>query len=166
MYKSILRLFICFLSGFLIGCLMMYYFNKKVPQIEYITATDTCYITDTVTISKFINHNIYKYDTIIINDTVYIKDNPQVYSDSTEQYSIEINAVKLYDYRLDIYRSDTVYREKIIMPSERTKKGSMGQFIGVGIGANYGLCINPYNMQASFQPSIGIGIVYGWGYRW
>ena len=43
---------------------------------------------DTITVNRIINNNIYHYDTIIINDTVYIKDIPQTYKDSNENYSI------------------------------------------------------------------------------
>ena len=52
----------------------------------------------------------YVYDTIVINDTVYIADIPRVYTDSTADYALNVRAVKMYDYRLDFFRVDTLTR--------------------------------------------------------
>ena len=65
---------------------------------------------DTITVNRIINNNIYHYDTIMINDTVYIKDIPQTYKDSNENYSISINAVKLYDYDLSVIAPNKRYK--------------------------------------------------------
>ena len=157
MKKFILTSIISLLVGFLLGGLLFYSCNKKESQIEYIKEIKT----DTITTIRYLDK--HHYDTIIINDTVWIKDEPQHYTDSTENFKLDINAVKLYDYRLDIYKSDTIYQPVEIKPLNQKK---CKQFIGIGVGVNYGLCINPYNMQASFQPNISLGIVYGFGYTW
>ena len=105
----------------------------------------------------------YIYDTIVVNDTVYIADIPRVYTDSTADYALNVRAVKMYDYRLDIFRVDTITRYIQEKPAEPKKRGKFGQSIVIGLQAGYGLGVQPATMQAMFEPYIGIGITYGFG---
>lgn len=105
----------------------------------------------------------YIYDTIVINDTVYIADIPRLYTDSTADYALNVRAVKMYDYRLDIFRVDTITRYIQEKPAEPKKRGKFGQSIVIGLQAGYGLGVQPATMQAVFEPYIGIGITYGFG---
>lgn len=105
----------------------------------------------------------YVYDTIVINDTVYIADIPRLYTDSTADYALNVRAVKMYDYRLDIFRVDTITRYIQEKPAEPKKRGKFGQSVVIGLQAGYGLGVQPTTMQAMFEPYIGIGITYGFG---
>ena len=69
----------------------------------------------------------YIYDTIIVNDTVYVADIPRVYTDSTADYALNVRAVKMYDYRLDIFRVDTIIRYLQEKPTEPKKRGKIGR---------------------------------------
>lgn len=106
----------------------------------------------------------YIYDTIVVNDTVYVADIPRVYTDSTSDYTLNVRAVKMYDYRLDIFRVDTITRYIQEKPTEQKKRGKMGQSVVIGLQAGYGLGVQPATMQARFEPYIGIGITYGFGF--
>lgn len=124
---------------------------------------------DTIRSTRTILQETYKYDTIVLRDTVFIADFPQNYVDSTPDYRIDIRAVKLYDYDLDIYRADTLTHYVPQVPAEgkkHSRKGKFGQSIVVGLQAGYGLGVQPSTMQARFEPYVGIGITYGWGYSW
>ena len=106
----------------------------------------------------------YIYDTIVVNDTVYVADIPRVYTDSTADYALNVRAVKMYDYRLDIFRVDTITRYIQENPTEPKKRGKLGQSVVIGLQAGYGLGVQPTTMQARFEPYIGIGITYGFGF--
>lgn len=106
----------------------------------------------------------YVYDTIVVNDTVYVADIPRVYTDSTADYALNVRAVKMYDYRLDIFRVDTITRYMQEKPTEPKKRGKMGQSVVIGLQAGYGFGVQPSTMQARFEPYIGIGITYGFGF--
>lgn len=104
----------------------------------------------------------HRYDTVVVNDTVYVRDEPRVWADSTERYRIAIEAVKLYGYELDLYKADTVRvveTTAVVEPAKR--RGRWGQSVVVGIQAGYGFTPG---LQA--EPYVGIGITYGFGYAW
>lgn len=108
---------------------------------------------DTIFIKDRVIQTNYIYDTLIVNDTVYIKDEKKLYKDSTKDYRLEIEAVKLYDYSLDIYRSDSI---KTVI-KEIQKKDSFWKnrfYIGIGVGCQYGLI----NKQFDVGPQIQFGI--------
>lgn len=165
MKKSIITIFICILAGFLLGGGLVYHFNKKSPQIETIVVRDTIIHTDTISFTKIIRQDRFHYDTIILRDTVWIADIPKTYTDSCEDYKIDINAVKLYDYSLSIYRVDTFIKE-IEKVSQIERKGGFCWSFNVGLQVGYGLNVNPYNMRAGFSPYIGVGGSVGFGYSW
>lgn len=135
---------------------------------SYVVQYDTVRVIerDTLTMYERIEHIRHHYDTIVVNDTVYVRDEPQRYADSTADYRLSINAVKLYDYTLDIYRADTFTQYIPKVPSEPTKRGSFGQSLVLGLQVGYGLVVSPATMQARFEPYIGIGLTYGLGFNW
>lgn len=164
MKKSILIAFICVLLGFLVGSGVMYHLTTKSPEIERIVVRDTIIQKDTITFTKIVKQDIYHYDTIMLRDTVWIADIPQVYSDSTDTYKIDINATKLYSYDLSIYRVDTFIQVKEKVSQIERKRG-FGWSINAGIQIGYGANINPSDMRVNFSPFIGVGIGIGWGYN-
>lgn len=117
---------------------------------------------DTIRVERTFTNHIY--DTVIVNDTVYIADIPRVYTDSTTDYALNVRAVKLYDYRLDIFRVDTITRYIQEKPAEPKKRCKAGQSVVIGLQAGYGLGVQPATMQARFEPYVGIGITYGFGF--
>ena len=126
------------------------------------TDTIQTILVDTIRVERTFTD--YIYDTIIVNDTVYIADIPRVYTDSTADYALNVRAVKMYDYRLDIFRVDTITRYMQEKPAEPKKSGKMGQSVVIGLQLGYGLGVQPATMQARFEPYIGIGISYGFGF--
>lgn len=173
MKKFILTSIISLLIGFLLGGLLFYHCGKKVPQIEekeiiiqdtifqdkIIEKTKLKYITTLDTIIE------YKLDTITIKDTIYIPIEHLQYLDTfitdTTQLRLRIK-YSGFKAQLDTIEYNLSYKPKT--PLKSKKKGQLGQFIGLGLGVNYGLCINPY--KTSFQPNISVGVVYGFGYNW
>ena len=165
MKKSILIAFICVLTGFLLGGVVVYHFTTKTPQIERIVVRDTIVQTDTISYTKIVKQDRYHYDTIMLRDTVWIADIPQTYSDSTDTYKIDINATKLYSYDLSIYRVDTFIKEIEKVPQIEINNGWCWS-VNAGLQVGYGLNVNPHNMQANFSPYIGVGVSLGFGYSW
>lgn len=122
-----------------------------------IVKTDTIYQIkyDTIVTNRIINHNIYHYDTILINDTVYIKDEPILYTDSNENYSLNINAVKLYDYSLDIYKQDSiVYIDKEIIKQPKYNFWKNRFYVGIGVGCQYGFIHQQFDVGVQLQVGI------------
>ena len=133
----------------------------KVTEVVHTDTIQTIRV-DTIRVKRTFTD--YIYDTIVVNDTVYVADIPRVYTDSTADYALNVRAVKMYDYRLDIFRVDTIIRYTQEKPTEPKKRGKWGQSVVIGLQAGYGLGVQPTTMQARFEPYIGIGITYGFGF--
>ena len=133
----------------------------KVTEVVHTDTIQTIRV-DTIRVERTFTNHIY--DTIVVNDTVYIADIPRVYTDSTADYALNVRAVKMYDYRLDIFRVDTITRYIQEKPTEPKKRGKCGQSVVIGLQVGYGLGVQPKTMQARFEPYIGIGITYGFGF--
>ena len=103
--------------------------QKRDTIVEYKYRTDTIYNTKTNT--------EYKY--IAINDTVYIENKPEIYKDSTENYDITINAVKLNNYQLNIHHTDTITFTKEIIKNVYTKPKKHHLNHGITLGVGYGV---------------------------
>lgn len=103
--------------------------QKRDTIVEYKYSTDTIYNTKTNT--------EYKY--IAINDTVYIENKPEIYKDSTENYDITINAVKLNNYQLNIHHTDTITFTKEIIKNVYTKPKKHHLNHGITLGVGYGV---------------------------
>lgn len=157
----------------ILGLFLIIYIAKRTensPTPTEVVRYDTIVVVehDTIRSVRTILQETYKYDTVMLRDTVFIADFPQNYVDSTEDYRLEVSAVKMYDYSLDIYRADTFTRYVPQVSTERKKQSRMGfgQSIIVGLQVGYGLGVQPATMRARFEPYVGIGITYGWGYSW
>lgn len=99
--------------------------QKRDTIVEYKYSTDTIYNTKTNT--------EYKY--ITINDTVYTELKNREYKDSTENYDITINAVKLNSYQLNIHHTDTIiYTNEIIKNVYNKKRQHLNHGITLGVG--------------------------------
>ena len=101
--------------------------QKRDTIVEYKYSTDTIYNTKTNT--------EYKYLTI--NDTAYIESKPEIYKDSTDNYDITIQSVKMDWYKLNIHHRDTITNTKEIIKNVYNKKKqhlNHGITLGVGYG--------------------------------
>ena len=109
------------------------------------------YSTDTVFADKIKYKNKIVYDTIVKDNTVYVKDSAVVHRDSTENYTIDISAVKLDWYKLNITHKDTVtYVQTVNNTIYKPKKNKIA--IGVQGGYGYGF------KSKQLEPYIGLGI--------
>lgn len=107
---------------------------------------------DTVYVSKTKYKDIYHYDTIHKENKVYIQDTVHNYAFKEKDYNLDINAVRLDNYKLDIHTKDTVtYVQTIntVTYKPRSNKPQIGVFGGLG-----------YDIKGkTFGPEIGIGVV-------
>ena len=168
--KSILRLFICVLVGFLLGGGVVYHLTKKSPQIERIIVNDT--IKQTQIVEKTKLKYVTKFDTIIQTqidsviyyDTLYLPIEHKCYYDSFITDTTKLN-LKI-DYSGFKPSIDTVIYKLSYNPNnalKSKKNGKWGQSIHLGVYAGYGLDIQT---QPKFSPSVGVCISYGFGYSW
>ncbi len=102
--------------------------EKTDTIVEYKYRTDTIYNTKTNT--------EYKYLTI--NDTVYIENKPEIYKDSTDNYDITIQSVKMDWYKLNIHHRDTITNTKEIIKNVYNKKKQHFNH-GITLGVGYGV---------------------------
>ena len=85
--------------------------QKRDTIVEYKYNTDTIYNTKTNTEYKYITKN----------DTAYIENKPEIYKDSTDNYDITIQSVKMDWYKLNIHHRDTITYTKEIIKNVYTK---------------------------------------------
>ena len=108
---------------------------------------------DTVFVCETKYNDIYHFDTIHVKDKVYIQDTLKNYSFNEKEYDLNINAVKLENYKLDIHTKDTIKFVQTINTvtyKQRSNKPQIGIFGGVG-----------YDIKGkTFGPQIGIGVVF------
>lgn len=124
---------------------MVEYINKTDTVIQWKYDTDTIYMTNTRT----------KYETKVINDTVWIKDKPFTTTDSTSNYVIDINAVKLNWYRLRMMKNDTITINTTTVRTINSPKS--GLYYGLGVGMGYGF--------VNRKPDIFVGLTIGYRFR-
>lgn len=99
--------------------------EKTDTIIDYIYKTDTIYNTKTNTEYKYLTKN----------DTVYIENKPEIYKDSTDNYDITIQSVKMDWYKLNIHHRDTItYSKEIIKNVYNKKKQHFNHGITLGVG--------------------------------
>lgn len=129
--------------------------RDNTPKVEYVHKTDTVikwkYDTDTV----YVNNTQIKYETKVINDTVWIKDEPVTTTDSTSNYIIDINAVKLNWYRLRMMKNDTITINTTTIKAINPPKS--GFYYGLGVGAGYGVFTR--------KPDIFVGLTIGYRFK-
>ena len=130
--------------------------KKDVAEIEKEVIVEKC---DTIIQTKLKTDTIYfndiQYKTINVKDTVWIEAKNREYKDSTEDYDITINAVKLNNYQLNIHKRDSIqYENKIIRETiiQKEKQNPFG--VSLFLGPGYDL----YNKQMGV--SVGIGLTF------
>lgn len=118
---------------------------KKDTIVNYVKEFDTVYVAKT----KY--KDIYHYDTIHIEDKVYIQDTVHNYAFNEKEYDLDINAVRLENYKLDIHTKDTIkYTETVYQTIYKPKKNR----IAIGLQGGYG-----YGFKAKqLEPYVGLGI--------
>ena len=114
--------------------------NKKRDK-EYVNTEKEVIVekTDTIIQTKLKTDTIYfndiQYKTINVRDTVWIEAKNREYKDSTEDYDITINAVKLNNYQLNIHKRDSItYTKEIIKNVYNKKKQHFNHGITLGVG--------------------------------
>lgn len=142
-------------------CLNFYLYFLRPPMIKEtrteVIKRDTIvnwnYSTDTVYFDKIRYKNKIVYDTIVKDNTVYVKDSAVVHRDSTENYTIDISAVKLDWYKLDITHKDTVtYVQTVNNTIYKQRKNHFT--LGLSVGYGYGV------KSKDIQPFVGITATY------
>lgn len=116
--------------------------EKKDTVVDVVRTYDTVYF----------NRHETRYDTIHRNDTVYVRDEPNSYRDTTADYTLDINAVKLNWYKLDIHARDTIQMVRTIESTVMQKPKRFG--VGVFAGPTYDM------VNRSWGASVGIGITF------
>lgn len=130
--------------------------KKDVVEVEKEVIVEKC---DTIIQTKLKTDTIYfndiQYKTINVRDTVWIEAKNREYKDSTEDYDITINAVKLNNYQLNIHKKDSIQYENKIIRETIVKKEKQNPFgISLFLGPGYDL----YNKQMGV--SVGIGLTF------
>ena len=124
-------------------------------KVEYVHMTDTVikwkYDSDTI----YMTNTKTKYETKVINDTVWIKDEPFTTTDSTSNYVIDINAVKLNWYRLRMMKNDTITINTTTVRTTNSPKS--GFYYGIGMGVGYGF--------VNRKPDIFVGLTIGYRFK-
>lgn len=139
--------------------LNIYYYNKGRSssynlEKEYITVQKR----DTIVEYKYRTDTIYfndiQYKTINVRDTVWIEAKNREYKDSTEDYDITINAVKLNNYQLNIHKRDSITYTKEIIKNVYTKPKKQHFNHGITLGVGYGV----FNQKSDLF--IGYSVMY------
>lgn len=130
--------------------------KKDVAEIEKEVIVEKC---DTIIQTKLKTDTIYfndiQYKTINVKDTVWIEAKNREYKDSTEDYDITINAVKLNNYQLNIHKRDSIQYENKIIRETIVKKEKQNPF---GVSLFLGPAYDLYNKQMGV--SVGIGVTF------
>lgn len=123
-------------------------------RVDRDTVVETVYDTDTVYLHRFTtipSDTVYKY--ITRNDSVFVHDEPRTYVDSTKDYTLTANAVKLNWYRLSMHRKDTITihdtKEILAVPKKQSRWG-----FGLFVGPSYDI----YNRQ--WGVAVGAGLTF------
>ena len=122
------------------------YIHTRDTVIKWKYNSDTIYMTNTKT---------KKRETKVINDTVWIKDEPVTTTDSNSNYVIDINAVKLNWYRLKMMKNDTITINTTTVKTISSPKS--GFYYGISMGAGYGF-INQ-------KTDIFVGLTIGYRFK-
>ena len=116
-------------TSFIISILLIISLSFNVHQCnrkrdkEYVNVEKEVIVekTDTIVNFKYITDTIYnskkdtEYKYITVNDTTYIESKPEIFKDSTDNYDITIQSVKMDWYKLNIHHTDTIFYEKEII---------------------------------------------------
>lgn len=114
--------------------------DKEYVNVEKEVIVEKC---DTIIQTKLKTDTIYfndiQYKTINVRDTVWIEAKNREYKDSTEDYDITINAVKLNNYQLNIHKRDSITYTKEIIKNVYTKPKQRHFNHGITLGVGYGV---------------------------
>lgn len=114
--------------------------DKEYVNVEKEVTVEKC---DTIIQTKLKTDTIYfndiQYKTINVRDTVWIEAKNIEYKDSTEDYDITINAVKLNNYQLNIHKRDSITYTKEIIKNVYTKPKKQHWNHGITLGVGYGV---------------------------
>lgn len=123
----------------------------KVEVIKKDTVTDLISDFDTVYVEKTKYNDRYHYDTVMVENKVYVRDTIREYDFKEKDYDLSVYAVKLDRYKLDIHAKDTITFTKTEINTVVKPKKNL---ISVGIIGGYG-----YGFRSkSVEPFIGAGI--------
>lgn len=123
----------------------------KVEVIKKDTITNVIRDYDTVYINQTKYKDKYHYDTVMVENKVYVRDTIREYDFNEKDYALSIYAVKLDRYKLDIHAKDTITFTKTEIKTVVKPKKNL---ISVGIIGGYG-----YGFRSrDVQPFIGAGI--------
>ena len=123
----------------------------KVEVVKKDTVTNVIRDFDTVYISKTKYKDRYHYDTVMVENKIYVRDTLMNYAFKEKDYDLSVYAVRLDRYKLDIHAKDTITFTKteiktVVKPNKN--------LISVGIIGGYG-----YGFRSrDVQPFIGAGI--------
>ena len=118
---------------------------KRDTIVNTIRDFDTVYVTNT----KY--KDIYHYDTIHKENKVYIQDTVHNYAFNEKDYNLDINAVRLDNYKLVIHTKDTIkYTETVYQTIYKPNKNK----IVIGVQGGYGYGFN----SKQLEPYVGLGI--------
>ena len=159
-WKKVLRYFLSICSVVLISAALLSIGYKissqneeKPTQIKFITDTLVVVKRDTVRVVKKVKE--IRLDTVVVNNVVYVKDTLRHYIDSTDIYKIDIEAVKLDNYKLDVYRSDSLIHitDSVFIYQEKKDSWWKNRFVvTAGVGTGYGL------INKNFDCYVGVGV--------
>lgn len=123
----------------------------KVDAIKNDTITNVIRDFDTVYVEKTKYKDRYRYDTVMVENKVYVRDTIREYDFKEKDYDLSVYAVRLDRYKLNIHAKDTVtYAKTEIKTVVKPKKN----LISVGIIGGYGYGFNSKRVE----PFIGAGI--------
>lgn len=146
-----ITLFLLLLS---FGANMYFLLTPKQCVYDQIVVKDTVFVSirdiDTVYVNNTMYRHIYHYDTVVVNDKVYIKDTLYDYYFEQDDYTLNVSAVRLDKYKLDIHLRDTVRINTIMHQPVKKERWSIGITGGVG----YGL------INKKPDAYVGVGITY------
>ena len=131
--------------------------ENKIEVIKNDTIINTIRDFDTVYVAKTKYKDIHHYDTIHHFDTitnqekVYIYDTLHNYAFNEKDYDLDINAVRLDNYKLDIHARDTITTTQTIYKTIYKPKRNM---ITIGLQGGYGYGIK----SKELEPYVGLGI--------
>lgn len=170
---------ICMIAGIVLGYIFKGCSGTSLPEDQKpIVMHDTIAVHDTLRIAEHTKpREVIRFDTIWL-EKVGSAENTH----TTTDVDFALAPITQSEYR-DTFATDSTRAEVAVLFSgynaridsvginyqattqprvERKKKG-FGQFVGIGIGAGYGIVFGSPIVAA---PEIGIHIVYGFGYHW
>ena len=158
-------------AGLLVGAGLQNCRGTQQKPSEPEVVHDTIAIREEVIREKTVVRSVTEYDTAIvflhdtIRDTIVIQIpiEQKEYRDTVSADSMRVRLhILFHGYHAGIDHVGLSYDARPIIRTEVRKKG-WGQFVGIGIGAGYGACVQSGIVYAG--PQVGLNVVYGFGYH-